>query len=342
MARSKSRSTAAHSASSAQVEDRLRARHVDFTLEPNLGIDSIVDAEGQQVRSIEHRAPAAMVKRYAEQMKAGAVFPAIVVNERFELIDGNTRRRAAAKAGRPTIAAYVCHDLTPLQARSLSVELNQCHGLSMTDEEIFAFVRGAVQEGQTLDVKAYARMTGVRPSQLERWRAQVTFELRARRCGIRDADVSALPATVQAALNSIRLTPVLIVATSLAVAARLSVADVRDVVGKINAADSESEALRIVAAEQHDRSADIRAIAGGFSPGRPSSHRSAMHVGALLKIGVEDLLAVAPDRRSDRVAQLRSLRQHLDLAIVSAEAQWDLADGNPAGSTVETAGTSRG
>src|SRR4051812_14620121 len=95
-----SATAAAHSASSNQVEDRLRARRVEFVFEPNLAIDAILAAEGHQVRLIENRAPADMVARYAQQMKAGAVFPAIVVNDRRELIDGNTRRLASIKAGR--------------------------------------------------------------------------------------------------------------------------------------------------------------------------------------------------------------------------------------------------
>ena len=88
-------------------------------------------------------------------MKAGAIFPAIVVNDRYEIVDGNSRWMAAQRNRRETIAAYVCSDLSALQARSLSVELNQSHGLSMTDEEIRAFVTSAVEEGQVLDAKAY-------------------------------------------------------------------------------------------------------------------------------------------------------------------------------------------
>src|SRR5205823_3856296 len=80
-----------HSTSSNQVEERLRARHIPFSFEPNLPVDEIGITEGQQVRLIRHRAPPEMVARYAQQMKAGAVFPAIVVNDRRELIDGNTR-----------------------------------------------------------------------------------------------------------------------------------------------------------------------------------------------------------------------------------------------------------
>src|ERR1700722_13857120 len=96
----KRQTTTPHSASSTLVEDRLRARHITYRLEPNFAIDKIAETDGNQVRLIEHRAPPDMVSRYAEQMKAGATLPAIVVNDRAELIDGNTRRLAAIKAGR--------------------------------------------------------------------------------------------------------------------------------------------------------------------------------------------------------------------------------------------------
>lgn len=327
MARKTNDSGARHSASSVQVEQRLSARHVDYRFEPNFAIDRIVDAEGHQVRLIENRAPAEMVTRYAEQMKAGALFPAIVLNERGELIDGNTRRLAALKAGRPTIAAYICRGLTSLQARSLSVELNQANGLAMHEDEIHAFVTGAVHAGQAIDTKTCARMTGVRPSTLERWRAQASFQLRAKRCGIREVDVRSLSDSVQAALNGVRLTPVLIAATSLAVAARMSASDVRKLVARINAAASESAALAVVAAERDSRAADIRSIASGFTARNRISHRSAMHVAALLKVGVDDLLEVAPEKRAETMARLRDLRDHLDHAMRSAADRWGPDDG---------------
>ena len=324
MARKTHDSGARHSASSVQVEERLRARHIDFKLEPNFAIDKIVDAEGHQVRLIQNRAPAEMVTRFAEQMKAGAVFPAIVVNERGELIDGNTRKLAALKSERSTIAAYVCHGLTSLQARSLSVELNQCHGLSMSEEEVHAFVTCAVHEGQTLDTKTCARMTGIRPSTLERWKAQANFQHRAKRCGIRDVDVALLSPSVQAALNGVRLTRVLIAATSLAVAARMPATGVRKLVVKIKAAASESAALEVVATERDSRAAGIRSIANGFTARKRAGHRSGMHIAALLKLGVGELLEVAPEKRTETMSRLRDLRAHLERAISSAAARWEL------------------
>lgn len=320
--RTTSRPSAPHSASSNQVEERLRARRIGFAFEPNLRVDEVVAAEGHQVRLTEHRAPAEMVTRYAEQMKAGAVFPAIVVNDRGELIDGNSRRLASIKAGRDVIAAYICVGLTDLEARSLSVELNQCHGLSMTEEEIHTFVTGAVHEGQTLDTRSYARMTGVRASTLSRWMSQANFQVRARRAGIADAQIEALSDSAQAILNGVRLVPVLVELTSLTVSARVPIADLRRLVTSVNAASSEVDALGVVRVERDARHDDIRAIASGFAAHKSRGHRSAMHIAALLNLAVDDLLDVRPERQDETVMRLRSLRDHLDRAVSRADLRW--------------------
>lgn len=313
-----------HSASSVQIEERLAARHIDYRFEPNYSIDAIVDAEGHQVRLIEHRAPTDMVTRYAQQMKAGALFPAIVVNERGELIDGNTRRRAALNAGRSTIPAYICRDLTPLQARALSVELNQANGLPMDEKELHAYVRSAVLEGQKLDTKTCARITGVRPSKLERWKAQAQFEQRAKQCGVRDSDVAVLSESVQAVLNGVRLRPVLVEAAAVAAAARMPLSAVRTMVSQINAATSEAGALEAVAGERAARADDIRAIASGFAARRRVGQRSGMHIAALLKFEVDDLLEVPPENRELTIARLRALQDHAARAIAAATTRWDL------------------
>jgi hypothetical protein len=326
-----------HSASSVQIEERLAARHIDYRLEPNYSIDAIADVEGHQVRLIEHRAPTDMVTRYGQQMKAGAVFPAIVLNERGELIDGNTRRRAALKAGRSTIPAYICQGLTPLQARALSVELNQANGLPMDENELHAYVRSAVLEGQTLDTKACARITGVRPSKLERWKAQAQFEHRAKTCGIGEADVAVLSESVQAALNGIRLVPVLIQATSVAAAARMSSSAIRQMVTQINAATSEAAALEVVAGERAARADDIRSLASGFTARRRVGQRSAMHIAALLKFHVDDLLEVSPENREQTIRRLHDLRDHTDQAITAATTRWALDEAGDHDSEPESA-----
>ncbi len=322
MTRSSIGTGARHPASSVQVEERLEARHVNWRLEPNFALIEIVDVEGQQVRLIENRAPIEMVKRFAEQMKAGAQFPAIVVNDRGELIDGNTRRHAALKAGRDTISAYICSGLSGLQARSLSVELNQCHGLSMTEAEVRRYIRSAVQEGQTLDTKACARMTGMKPAKLDRWKAQATFELRAARLGIPDSDIVQLSDSVQAALVKIRLTSTLKAVAALAIAARMPAVDVIKLVVRVNAASSEAAALAEVSAERDSRADAIRSNATGFSSPRRAGQRSVMHAAALLKLNVDDLLDVPEDKRADAMHRLSGLRDHLDQAIAAASIRW--------------------
>ena len=253
-----------HPARSSQIDQRLDARHVAYTFEPNFPVERLRDAEGNQVRLSQHRAPKHMVARYAEQMKNGAVFPGIVINAQGEVIDGNTRRVAARLTDRPTIAAYVCTDLTPLCARALSVELNQSHGQSMTEQEIRAFVVGAVQEGQSLDVLAYARMTGTKPARLKRWIKAQQARTRAARSGISIDRFAVLPEAVQAGLLQCRLQSVFVEASRLAIDARLTAATIRSIVREANAAPSEDASLELLAAERRARLTDIQAIGAGF------------------------------------------------------------------------------
>jgi hypothetical protein len=315
-----------HPLASAQTESKLAARHVRFAFEPNLDINQIRDVEGNQVRLSEHRAPKTMVDRYAEQMKAGAMFPAVVVNDRYEIVDGNSRWVAAQRNKRATIAAYVCSDLSALQARSLSVELNQSHGLSMTDEEIRAFVTSAVEEGQVLDARAYSRMTGVKASTLARWVAAKHFEMRAARDGIAVGHFKDLPDSVRAALHVAKLRAVFLQVTALAVEARVPAAQLRATITEANAAPSEADALAAVARARAARAEDVKAIAAGFKSPRRKSAGSALHIGGLLRFEVDDLLDVSPDKQAEMFMRMSRLRQRLDGALTRASVEWNLDD----------------
>lgn len=323
---------------SMQIETKLAARHVSFSFEPNLPIEKIREVEGNQVRLSEHRAPKDMVTRYAQQMKGGAVFPAIVVNDRYELIDGNTRWTAAKRNNKNTIAAYVCVDLSALQARSLSIELNQSHGQAMTEAEIHAFVTSAIDEGQVLDTKAYARMTGVKAATLTRWVAAKHFESRAARETIPAERLMGLSDSARAALNAVRLSAVFSAVTSLAADAKVPAAQLRAIVAEANAASSEAQALSIVARAYQERSEEIKAIAAGFKGARRRSAGSAPHIGGLLRFEVADLLDVSPERQGETFARMRLLRERLDGALLRATVEWDVLDGDGGGVRVKSAG----
>ncbi|MGH8574233.1 MAG: ParB N-terminal domain-containing protein, partial [Gammaproteobacteria bacterium] len=318
-----------HPSTSTHPESKIAARHVQFEFEPNLDISEIRDVEGNQVRLSEHRAPKAIVDRYAEQMKAGAIFPAIVVNDRHEIVDGNSRWMAARRNKRETIAAYVCYDLSALQARSLSVELNQSHGLSMTEDEIRAFVTSAVEEGQVLDAKAYSRMTGTKSSTLTRWVAVKHFEMRASRHGMTTDYYQRLSDSARAALQVAKLSSVFVQVTALAIDARVPSAQLKSIITEANAAPSEVDSLAVVARAREDRSDDIKAIAAGFKGARRKSTGSALHIGRLLRFEVADLLDVPHDKRAEMFTRMSSLRQRLDGALSRARDEWNIVDHIP-------------
>jgi hypothetical protein len=311
-----------HPAQRDHTEDILNARHVSFRFEANLALDQLRDVEGNQVRRSEHRAPKDMVERYAEQMKNGATFPAIVVNENYELVDGNTRWAATRIIKRSTIAAYVCENLTALEARSLSVELNQVHGQSMSTDEIRAFVEGAADAGQKIDPKSYARMTGAKPRKIGQWVAAHAFRSRAVSEGFSDDVVAVLPEQVQIALNSLGLKAVFVEMTRLAVDARINAKDASEVVRDANAATSESEALAAIAAARTARAEEIRALAAGFRPPKRKSTMAAPHLVGLLKFTPADLIDVAPDRQQAALSRMRTLHEQLGEAITLAQTNW--------------------
>jgi hypothetical protein len=313
-----------HPSASAQTESKLAARHVHFVLEPNLDIEQIRDVEGNQVRLSEHRAPKATVERYAEQMRAGAIFPAIVVNNRHEIVDGNSRWMASRRNKRETIAAYVCSDLSALQARSLSVELNQSHGLSMTEEELRTFVTGAVEEGHAPDAKAYSRMTGVKAFTLARWVAAKHFDMRAGRAGLAIDQFKDLSDSVRAALNVAKLEAVFVQAAALAVDAKLPTAQLKPIITEANAAPSEAEALAVLARARAARSEDIKSIASGFKSPPRRSNGSALHIGGLLRFEVADLLDVSPDKQAEMYTRMSRLWERLDAALARARTEWNL------------------
>lgn len=317
-----------HPSASTQTESKLSARHVSYIFEPNLRIDQIRDVEGNQVRLSKHRAPKEMVERYAEQMKGGATFPAVVVNDRYEIVDGNTRWMAAQRNRKETIPAYVCADLSALQARSLSVELNQSHGLSMTQEELHGFVTSAVEEGQTLDAKAYSRMTGVKASTLSRWVAAKHFEMRAARESIPDQRISVLSDSVRAALHVAKLSAVFVAVTDLAIDARVPANQLKAIITEANTAPSETEACDVVVRARAVRSDDIKRIAAGFKSTKRKGTGSALHIGGLLRFQVSDLLDVAPEKRGEMFDRMTLLRDRLDGALTRASNEWRLAEGD--------------
>ncbi|HWE58405.1 MAG TPA: hypothetical protein VG228_01820, partial [Solirubrobacteraceae bacterium] len=313
-----------HPSRSPQVEHMLKSRGLDFEFEANLAIADIRHAEGFQVRLDEHQAPKDQVAKYATAMKHGATFPAIVVNENHEKIDGNTRLAARQKNGDETIAAYIVFNISELEARSLSVELNQSNGLAMTEVEIRNFIEAAIKAGQHPEVRALARMTGIRDLKISRWIAEVQFDERAIEAGISARHLAVLPPSTRASLNAVRMAAVFGALTLLAAEARIPAAEVKRLVTQVNGASSEEEAIEIVTNERENRADDIRSVASGFAPRELRSRGSAQHIGGLLRFDVESLLDVSSDKQPETYARLKELRDRLDQVVMRAATEWNL------------------
>jgi hypothetical protein len=302
-----------HPASSVTTEIILTEHNIHYRLEPNLSVESLRNPEGHQVRLIQHRAPMHLVGSYAIQMRQGAVFPAIVVNDALAVIDGNTRLSAALQSGAKTIPAYVCSGLSEQLARSLSIELNQLHGQRMTKAEIRSFVIGCVRGGIAIDPRTCSRFTGAKAAAIARWMTIERCRIRGSALGISLDD---LADSAIVALAPVRLDRVFTRIVAFARGRRVTASRVRELVSKANAAASEAEAVALIDLAEADASADDAGC-----PRRSSV--SALHMGGLLRFGVDDLLDVAPEKQGEAYESLRMVRDLLNSAVLAAEGSWD-------------------
>lgn len=330
MARATKDGAVKHGAMSQQTEAMLDRRHITYTFEANLPLEQLRDVDGNQVRLIEHRAPQDRVESYAYAMAGGTIFPAIVVNDRHEIIDGNTRWGATRRNGAKTIAAYICHDVNPLDARSLSVELNQANGQRMEANELRAYVESCVSEGRDPDIEVFSRQTGVSPRTLKRWVRVAKFAQRAVQEGIPDDKMDKLSDAVRAKLDVAKLRSVFQGAIDLAVDADMPAKDIAKVITEANAAPSEAESLAVIKRAREDRADRISDHAAGFKAARRKGPQTNMHVIGLLRFEVEDLLDVDPDKRRETLERLATLRDNLNAALNRAGEEWDVATLAPA------------
>jgi hypothetical protein len=310
-----------HPAASQVTERILMARRVSYSFEPNLalanlrvwGYDGSCDASSSRV-------PEHTVNHYAEQMRRGAVFPAIATTDQFEVFDGIARYAAAVKNGDATIAAYVCFGVSPQERLSLAIELNQAHGLRMTDEEVREFIAGCVRHGVGLDVTTSARITGVKRTMLTRWITVERFWIRATKLGLSTDEARVIPDAHAVALSGARLDAVFAAAIDLATACTCTAAELRDIVTAANGAQSEIDAIAKVASARTERASDQESQTHSESTRRRTT--SALHVGGLLRFAVDDLLDVAPERQRDTFTGMCVIRDLLSAAIAAAEVNW--------------------
>lgn len=223
-----------------RTESLLREWGAAFELNPAFPIAKI-DLDGPQVRALQHRAPREMVEQYAQQMKAGALFPPLVLTRSGGLIDGNTRLGAHRKLGHQTVPAYLVKVPRLDFAIMLGAGLNQLGGLRLTREEQVQAAERMMGENWTDE--AIARAIGISGSKVRGFRKERRYSEAAERLGLLDLE---LPSTVRQQLADIGHDAPLESAARLVAKANAALPEVKELVRSISEARSEQGELDAV------------------------------------------------------------------------------------------------
>lgn len=251
-----------------------------------------------------------VVERYVDDMRAGAVFPPIVVRskgDRFVVLGGNHRQTAARKA-HADLSAYViaCTDEAALL---VSLEDNRRHGMPTTEAERVQQAQHLVALGHP--VAAAARRVGITANRLQRAMLVDQFAVRAKAAGL-VVPANALPDTSKSRLMNLRSDPVFVDAVELVIDAALTSEDVYRIVTDLNACRSEAEAAELVRNERVMATDRINRRRGGGQvkeSARGQLLRQLVALGQINPAAVK--LSTLPDQRRDMFARLRTAMDHL-------------------------------
>lgn len=261
------------------VEDWLEEKGVSYEFVPDLPLASI-DRERSlhnQARLGEALNPQ-FVEEYREAMRRGDRFPALVVARSSAKgpavnIDGNHRFEAATEEGHTAFGAYV------VQLRSnsslfkdMAEEANTRHGKPTSTEERVQQSLRKIRSGSSIE-KAAADVNVPLSVVRTAWdRARV--DERAASVGVKQSDWDTLVASVKLRLQALYTDEVFKAASRLAVSARLTTAEVDEVVSTVNSTRSTEKQLAAVRSLRRGYSDRISAAATGAATGARSTSKA--------------------------------------------------------------------
>ncbi len=304
------------------VEAWLQARGVQYAPASQIPIGLIDETRSRGNQARREAILPESVDRYAVAMRAGAVFPPIVVypdSGRLVIIDGNNRQAGARRAGLDTVLGIVIAESTPSElVHLLTVEANARHGV--TPE-----LTWRVQQAFNLCALGWpdqsaAEATGMSVAQLRNARNIADTDGRAR--NLRVAGFADLPASSKSVLHGVKDDEVFARLSRLAVSTAMTTDDIRDCTRALKGLTSEAARLEYLAGVLKDRTAARvikRAARGQHS--RVHSHRMSL-LAAVGKIANVDPTALAKQvvtvaDRDTIVKRVADLKKHLTLIEVA-------------------------
>lgn len=303
----------------AVAQDLLKKRGLNYEIDYNVSAADITrPSEGTQVRYPAHIAPKANVRSYSESMKAGAKFPAIIVDRDGMLLDGNTRVAAAERSGTVLNVIRLTDELSLAETKLLQAALNNTNGERLTRDETRTVVRDIVHSGVVLDIAAVARATAYPKATIARWKSAEEFVTRAHRVSVNTDDMAE---GTRIALNKLVSDEYIPSAAALAHDANLTGAALTGMVKAVNEAAGISNAAayeKLDALRDGDYAVAIREAASGLRrPTAMAKHQ--MHLSYIAsKVEVNDIREVA-------VASVPDVIDTLDAVITKLERMREIA-----------------
>lgn len=247
------------------IESWLTERSVEWEFEPELPIDRI-----DRTRSLTNQARLEplnqeVVDRYTADIQRGDVFPPVIALDqggrtKLRLLGGNHRLWAHVAAGETTIQAYVVK-AEPEMAMRLTYEDNRRHGLPPSDDERIVQAIHLIDTGWTQE--AAAACVGIPSPRISQERTMVKAARRAKSLGLDMERFNALQRHARYQLGRLRSDPVFVEASELAIKARMSVDQVKDLCTRLQDAKSDNDAMQVIGLEEESLRDRIQRTGGG-------------------------------------------------------------------------------
>lgn len=271
-----------------RIESLLREWQLDFEFEAEFAVTGMDHTYAEvQVRGSQHRALPASVKEYAAQMRAGALFPPVIVTQTGKVIDGNTRYVAAKECRMETFPAYVVTLPSTRVGMMVGAAVNQMGGKRLDPAEAYAAAELMFKEGLTDE--NITRAIGRSRKQVSDYRRQHEFEEHAVTVGL----TSSLGAVAKRQLARVKNDRPFVALVKAASEVKATPKDLDEVVETIVNARSEDNAVEAV--KQFKKEHKPLGVPPARTPqGASLAKRAARHAQAVLAItNAPDTLALA-------------------------------------------------
>jgi ParB-like chromosome segregation protein Spo0J len=318
--RTKTREVAAEVGGDARIEEELTKKGVTWAFDANADVEQFDPDESLRNQARFEPVDEKQVESYAEAMRRGDVFPPVIASQnkrgKLVIIDGNHRLQAAIKA-KKRIKVY---DITGAPANVITLltfEMNTKHGKPTSEAERIQQALYLMANGATMNAAAAA--VNIPLNILKKASQKASTDQRFIDNNIPALTIEKLSESVKWRLAHISTDEGFVAAVDLAVAAKLSVDQVFDLVTRLNSVKSSSKQVEMVGDIRVDYLGQVADTGGGVFGSQKKMMGPRTRVGLALSNVLalpDDLQAVsnlwAAAERDDAAKKMRAAAKRLN------------------------------